>query len=271
MLKNNWITHNLQNRIGDPALDFKTQFNPIPFKQLDFQQAIKYTIDLITSKYDNFYLSYSGGLDSEFILKAFYEAKVPIKPIIVKHSGNDIESQYAFHMCKKLNIEPLIINCSDKLYLEVFRTKISNPINGMGWDVTPGIIAFLSVKDKNHTFLTGEHVIDDEHLITKASLCEWDFYHQFFYPEYNCIGPLLYTPEITYSIIKEFDGGEVQDFKSRLFNIDYRPKIKNRFEEKVRESCWEIIKNKPKPKHKEILGSKKEVTDLMESWNVDNK
>lgn len=260
---NNWLQCNLNERFTQPNIDFKVIFNPQPFKILSFEEAVKDSIDKITSKYDNFYISYSGGYDSEFILTTFYDMKIPFKPIIVVYGANELESQYAFHMCRKLNITPIVLNVPETLIFDIYKRDIIDKLNGFGNGLSAGILAYRYVKKHGGTFLTGEHVIDDDEFITKASMCEWDFYFHILYPDDPCVGPLAFTPEITYAIVNEFDGSEVQDFKAKLYNLSYRPKMKPQFTK-------ELFNKYPRtiiPQHTDQLGTKEEFLKMMDGWN----
>ena len=60
--KNNWLTTNITNRLNDSSCDFDIKINPYPFKKMDFQSAVDYTVGEITSKYSNLYLGLTGEI-----------------------------------------------------------------------------------------------------------------------------------------------------------------------------------------------------------------
>ena len=147
--ENNWMYCNLDKRISDPFIDFKVAFNPTPFKKISFEQASIESANKIANKYDNIFISLSGGLDSEYIMLTLYNLKIPFKPIIVvADKANELEVQYAFHMCKKINIEPKVINCSEFEFFNIFKYSIFNKMNGKGIYTTPIIITGKYVEDR---------------------------------------------------------------------------------------------------------------------------
>ena len=264
-VENNWIYSNLKDRYNDPLCDFKAHFNPRPFKIMPFYDAAKDAAYKIANTNDNLFVSYSGGYDSEFILVLLHELKIPVTPIIVSYSGNSIEIQYAYYMCRKLNITPIVIDISEGLLMNIFINKVVKPINGSGIGVASEFITLSYAKNHGGMLLTGEHIIDDEDNITKASLCEWDFYLQILAQPGEAAGLLLYTPEITYAIANEFDGSPVQDFKSRLFGLSFRPKLHPTYNPEVMSRYHQ---NKPgTPSHTYILGTKEKFLTFMNSWN----
>ena len=265
--ENNWLTCNLKERFTNFNADFLVIMKPQPFKYISFEKASIQAAKKIVTKNENVYLSLSGGLDSEYILVLFHELKIPIKPIIIVCPANEMETSYAFHMCKKLNIEPIVINITNDIYIQVYVKEIANRINGFGWNVVPIIFASKYANDRGGSLITGEHVIDDEPLITKVSMCEWDFYPETLYPERQSYGLLTYTPEITYAIVNAYDGNNVQEFKSNLFNLNFRPKIKNKYtlnEVKRFEDCR---KSFPRPNSTHFLGEKDDFLNMMKKWN----
>ena len=266
--ENDWMTCNLDKRLNDPFVDFKVIFNPAKFKKISFEQASIEVANKIANKYDNLYVSLSGGLDSEYIMLTLYNLKIPFKPIIVLiDEANSLESQYAFYMCKKLNIEPIVLKISEDLFVEAFKKYIFDTLNGEGNNTTQLIIAGKYVEKQNGTLLTGEHVIDDDKYITKASINEWDFYQDYLL-KIPCVGLLNYTPEIVYSIVNAFDGTEIQHFKCRLFGINFRPKIKAQFTEQTLIKFKNYWGSKPRPIYSEVLGTKKQFLLRMDSWNI---
>lgn len=58
------------------------------------------------------YVFYSGGLDSEYVLRIFLHLNIKIIPVIVclEPNYNSFDTIYAYNFCKKYNLEPLIIN-----------------------------------------------------------------------------------------------------------------------------------------------------------------
>ena len=64
---------------------------------------------IYTSKLNLFF---SGGMDSECMLRCFTELKIPVNPVIIIHCGEESapEAQQALRICKELSLVPTIIN-----------------------------------------------------------------------------------------------------------------------------------------------------------------
>ena len=140
--ESNWIYSNLLERERNLNLDFKILFNPRPFKKLSFEEAIIDSLFKIANKSDNLFVSLSGGLDSEFIAKQLFELKIPFIPIIIcVDDANKIEREYAFHICRKLNIQPVILKISETDFIKEYVKNIFNRFGGNGYNATPIIFA----------------------------------------------------------------------------------------------------------------------------------
>ena len=265
--QNNWITSNLSGRFTNPGLDFEIKVTPTKFKYMSFEDAVIHTSKTIINTYDNLYLSYSGGLDSEFTLFLFHQLKIPITPIIVTFSGNELESSYAFHMCNRLNIKPVVLECTDAAYFEIYRSIIYEKMNGRGKRSVPNIIVQKYVDKNKGTMLTGDHLISDL-IVVNVEASEWDFYIHTLYPETPCIGLLAYTPEIVYATAKLYDGSNTQEFKSRIFGLDFRPKIKHHLNSYITDNIKKLKTHIDMPKRVYTLGNKDKFLSIMESWNV---
>ena len=268
MTLDNWLISNLNERKINPLIDFKMIFNPIKFKMLSFDVAMIDVIEKISNINNKIFVSFSGGLDSEYILRQFNKY-VHITPIIVSVSGtinNKQEAGRAYNVCKELQITPIIIECTDQEYVRTFITDILNTHRGVGINITPVVFAKKYAQKHNGILLTGEHCIDDDPLITKGSICEWDLYFE----HENIYGPLIYTPEIFYAIVQQFDGTPVQQFKSRLFKLDYRDKMKIQIKTSTLNIIDKIISLMTCHTVKRIhqLGNKHNILEFMNGWNT---
>lgn len=268
--KNNWLTSNLSERRINPTIDFKALFNPHPFRKCSLDDAVSQAVCDIASKHDKIYVALSGGLDSEYILLSFYNNNVPVIPIIVRTDHNKTEIEFAFHMCRKLAIKPVVLECSDELYVALYNREVVNCYNGRGYAATAVFVAFEYAKRNGGAIVTGEHVIDDEPFIHKASLCEWDFYLQ--EKDWPCYGLLTHIPEISWAIVSAYDGSPVQDFKSKLFGLSFRPKLNYDFNKKIIDQFHALRHDVAGPVHGtclHLLGKKQEFLAYMNSWNAD--
>ena len=176
---NNWITHNLNERLNDFSLNLEVSLNPYQFNKLSFHNAADYTAKLIAKKYNNLFLSLSGGADSDYVFHCLIRNNISFTPIIVETSGNAYEMKYALHACKKFNVTPIIITLTDNDFLTIFKNDIIDKLNGVGIYTVPGIVAGRYATAHNGTLIKGDHLIendDSNHIFTGIN--EWDFYNE---------------------------------------------------------------------------------------------
>ena len=266
----NWIHHNLNQRLLDKTLDFKVTLIPSKFKVMSFHNAADYTAQQIANLNIPLYLGLSGGVDSEYVLICFYRNQIPIIPIIIKTSGNKSETSFAFHICQKLNITPIVLNLSDNDNLSLVNYCF-NKFNVYAQYTIPCILASNYAKKNNGILITGNHFIDDINTtIQNVDAAEWDFYH-IFLSNKNDINFYSYNPEITYSMIYQINELPVNKFKCQLYQIRFRPKILpiyNKYVEFYTKKSLNLQLQKY-PNYHYIFGKKEEVLSMMEKWNVD--
>ena len=226
---NNWMTHNLRSRFLDSSADFKVILEPYDFIPMPFNEAADYTVKLIEGKYQNIFLSFSGGFDSDFVFHVMQRNKVPFTPLVVKTSGNQVEMEYALYTCRKFNITPIIINLEDKDYLSFYDNQILKKINGHGLCAVPGIFACNYAKDHNGICVIGEHMIDNNENSLFPGLNEWDFYNEVFVGEAHNIPFFNYTLELTNAMISQINNNQIDEWKHELYQLDYRPIIDYQF------------------------------------------
>ena len=223
--KNNWISVSVEP-------EFKVTLSPYRFEAISFQSAVDLTVSEISKNYSNLYLALSGGYDSEFILRAFHKAGVAITPIIVCF-GNEKENEYALKICEELSIIPVRINLSSDKFIHYFFTYIhKNRFKSFGYHSTQVFFAAEYASANNGTLITGNHLCGDGDEIIEdlefANMNEWDFYLDFTHPHIPHIDLFLYTPELAYAMLPDISatGSFWQDYKHKLFNIEYRTKMR---------------------------------------------
>jgi len=76
------------------------------------EELINNAIFLKENTKKDIYVFYSGGLDSEYIIKIFLSQKIKITPIIVslEPNYNSFDISYAIDFCKYNDLKPIIIN-----------------------------------------------------------------------------------------------------------------------------------------------------------------
>jgi len=236
--ENNWINDNIfSERMTE---NYEVNMKPYPFKPLKFYDAAQQAAINISKKYKNLYVGLSGGIDSEYVLVCFHKLKIPIIPLIVLCEGNEEETKYAFKICKKLEIKPKVIECSNIQIIDICINFIFKKINGIGFESATRVFAAQYVKNNNGTLICGDHVLGDgdENLIkdSEYSMNEYDGYNSAHYGDE--IGFYLYTPELTYSMISgnTLDGENMswKEYKSKLFGLEMREKICYNYPEKIK-------------------------------------
>jgi hypothetical protein len=231
---NSWFQTNVKlHSIGEQ--DFRVDITPHKFVSLDISSAAKTTAELLYGKYKNIYLAYSGGLDSEFILKTFVENNIPITPVIVLTPHNHLETCYAIHYCRKHNLSPVILEYTEKQLLEAIHRLLLTKVKNF----SPTCACFIHMllvmeyaEANGGVMLCGEHPISDEGKNDINSTMGNDITFQsgpFYYNAISVDHPpafFYYTLELFYSVLKNIDYTmQVNEAKAKLFGLEYRPKL----------------------------------------------
>jgi NH3-dependent NAD+ synthetase len=266
--ENGWFDDNLKDRSHDHTLDYKITINPHKFTPLPFHEAAKQTALKIAWKYDNLYVGLSGGLDSEYVAVCLHQLKIPFKCIIGVCKGNEIESAYAFKICKKLNIEPIVLKYSNIELMKMYMHLVSS-INGIGRFALLSLYSAKYVSEQKGTFISGQHILsdDDDSPILYYDANEYDGYGHTLYPNSNEIGFFTYTPELTYSMINgiTIENYEVTSdiYKSTLYNLEPRKKTHCTYTPELSNILGDIsATRKHYPNIKHLFGNKQE-TELI--------
>ena len=213
--KNNWLKTNIAERLTNPAVDFKVWHEVDKVENLTWEQALFDTITDFSWISKKLYIPLSGGMDSEFVfdcLKHLY----PI-PIIVETPGNKLESAYAFHYCRKNKLKPVVIQKTESEMIQTYYDNIFTKLNGYGSDSAAVLIAARYAEEMGGVAVVGEHAYDD--------VSEWDFYNDALIHEDNSIYFFMWTPELVKAMQNEYRGEDHQEFKYRLYNVPFRPKL----------------------------------------------
>ena len=264
---NNWITHNLHDRLRNQSLDLEIMINPYKFTPLEFHDAANFTATKIAEEYKNIFLSFSGGADSDYVFHCFQRNNIEFTPIIVKTSGNQIEMSYALHTCRKFNVTPIIIDINNKEYMSIYAEDLIKKISGVGIEAIPGIIACQYAKSQNGILVIGEHMIDNDEENIWVGVNEWDYYNEIFVGEEYNIPFFNYTVEMAWAMINKIEQMPIDEWKWQTYGLDFRPKIHYTFPHLFNELRTKLSRSrKIKPKSNFILGSKEKVITLLESY-----
>ena len=264
LTKNNWLQSNIKDRFIDKSVNLELSINLYPFKCMTFNEAADYTCKEIYKEYKNLYLALSGGLDSEYVLRAFHRNNIPIQPIIVC-CGNEKENEYAYKACNELQITPIIINVSERLFLEYFLQYICMN-GGIGYNSTQRVFAHEYACKNNGILITGENLLgDDKQTINDyeyAFINEWDFYEELSFNK-NYINFFLYTAELTYAIAPR-NYIRWNEYKCLIYNIEYRNKMKAKYSEELSLILQKL--SKPNNTKTSIVWTKQKFFDIFEKY-----
>lgn len=230
MTENNWIQTNLQDRVYG-LCDFGLQITPYRFTNNGFIENTKQLAYKLVDQHDKLYVAYSGGLDSEFVLKTFVDNKLPITPILVSTSFNQIELKYALNFCKQANIAPEVISFKDDELIELLHNKTHKRnmfalLGGLPL-VLADIIDGKLITGYGEPFWTVHHYERMLDCVDYPNLefCEWDFYLDC-YDSSHPSGFFTYDIGVFYSMILEADYTlSFNDAKIKLYNLQPRPKM----------------------------------------------
>jgi hypothetical protein len=253
LTKNNWYCGSLQGRFENPFSDCTIEINPYSFQKVEFSEAVKNSAKQISEDYSNLYLGLSGGLDSEYALRIFHKLGIPIIPVIGSYC-NEEETFYAYNVCKELNIEPVVININEKEFEDCYYNEIFLKLNGIGLNTTQVYFVAEYVKNNNGVLVTADHIIGDGDEIISKDACayanEWDFYISSLFPDLVNVDLFMYTPQCVYSMIPHKDEHFTWTwnyYKSQLYNIEYRKKIKPLYDEKFLQMYRRLFFRKKTP------------------------
>jgi hypothetical protein len=272
LVKNNWLSENLMDRITDSdaedyfdvkARDFNVTLSPYNFKAKDFNTAVDEACKDIAGNHSDLYLAYSGGLDSEFVLRAFHRNGIKITPVIVC-CGNEHENEYAYETCEELGIDYIKVEVTEDAFFKWYASAIRAPFNGIGFNATQLIFAADVVNKRGGTLITGDNIlldgdnyIEDSHY---AWMSEWDFYADHNYKDLNIIPFFLYTPDLTYSMLPE-EYGFWNDYKAKLYGIPNRRKLTALYSDDLMYKLNMLIQLLPDSKRTHYW-SKSEILDI---------
>lgn len=259
--ENNWLTTNINDRLTNKESDFKVFVNPYSFVSKSFDEECDITAKKFASLYENIFIGFSGGMDSEFVCSIFLRNNIKFTPIIVLFNGNKEESEYAFAFCRENKVKPIIIKLTDNELLKIIYYDIIKKYNGIGINSVGAIHASKYALSQNGIFLTAEHAIGDGTEKVKDFqyyFSEWDFY-------FENITFFAYRLELFYSMVEAIDD-KYQDWqtcKYMLYKCKFRKKMYPKYNSYVANIIQKIIKYNQNIKYKHNLGTKEEVLKLL--------
>lgn len=136
-------------------------YSYIDFSKVDplvtYREAVKKFLNRISTKTNELYLAYSGGVDSEVILKVALEEGVKIKPVIVNlFDTNDIDVRFALNFCSKNHLEPLVININKETFLNELLPEIFYTVESGGYLLAAQVLATKYTPKNSTIIICGE-------------------------------------------------------------------------------------------------------------------
>ena len=225
MQLNNWFDTTLKNRVNGYC-DFDFQITPYKFTPKPFLESCREQALTLSKKYDKLCIAYSGGLDSELVLKCFLEQDLPITPILLETSYNKVESEWAKEYCHNNSIQLITLTMSaDQFIYELKKRTIDK-----GLPILLGGLPLIigdHIKESGGHLLTGygECLWPEMNKTNLLEFCEYDYYldvHDNWHPS----GFLNYSLEVLYSLVNDIDMNiDIQDAKSKLYGLEKRDKM----------------------------------------------
>lgn len=232
--KNNWFTTNLAERSLDNLVPFNITMSPYPIDtRFSFHENCNRSALELYETYDKLYVSYSGGLDSEFVLNTFHSLGLPITPIILDTPYNKRELEYAYKYCDNRNIKPVIINLNENETIEKFKEKtldrgfyallggaplvVCDVVNELGGMLLTGY-------GDPFTIVPGTQPLEAIGL-KPLEFSEWDYYLDAYDPKHPS-SFFSYDLGVFHSLIRDISyDTPLQIAKSDLYKLESRSKL----------------------------------------------
>ncbi len=230
-IKNNWITTSLVERTSKNLCPFTMTINPYSFEIDSFKNNSKRVAKEICETHKDVYVFYSGGMDSEYVLKVFLDEKLPVTPVLIVTPFNMEELSYAVKFCKNKNIKPFIIEYDSYKMYRIMSYKCFEK----------GYFSFIAalhldacdiISDRGGTVVTGygepfigPFGLPEAKNIKRVNFMEGDYYIE--YHPGNHVGSFFtYDLSLHFSMLNDITlVGNLQNSKSNLYEVEYRPKI----------------------------------------------
>ena len=242
----NWLRLKVNQKGAFCSLDFSE------FKPLAKKEAVEYNVEQITKKYDNLYVSLSGGIDSEFVAQSLHKHGVKFKPVIVDFELNAAEVWYAYRWCYENKISPEII----KLSYDVLMNKLPAVAVHFNTAYIQSMDFFIEkyVSERNGHVLTGTAepferipIFEDklnENLSTHLDINIYDYNLDLEFGDKHPSSFMTYTPEFFYSLIRDMDYNKpVQLAMSEYYGVNPRPKFDQAFNISMNTDISNLSKN----------------------------
>lgn len=232
---------------GNPKRIFNENFEVTLSSQCDsvvpFQQACDEVAITIANKFDNLFLTMSGGCDSEHVANVLLRNKIPFTPLLltyekVTHNDQRYERWFAKHWCRKNNIKPLEIDISDYLNSQADHNRFIEVKPRLFYGLTTHGAFIDIVKKYNGHVITGmqlEYYPDYDQMqylepqlgnYVGFVMQESDGYIDVLDPEHHPWAFYYWSPKILASFVNAWDTSlNMQENKAAIYGVSPRPKM----------------------------------------------
>jgi hypothetical protein len=236
MQSHRFIQTNLTNP-GTRTKPFRVWFSPTPFVIASLLDNAKRVAAGVANTPRPVFLSLSGGLDSEFVLKTFSQIGARITPIIVVSPFNSTESDYALSLCELYNTPPVVLRYDSKpafiaeLYSRARQYNINSLISCVTMLAAEYAMAYCGDLVTGHcdpfgltTTYGTIRTVDSIPIPEMLEICEYDFYIETFFP--TLTGSLLgIDAGVYYALLSEISHTlPYEEAKAGLYDIPTRKK-----------------------------------------------
>jgi hypothetical protein len=224
--KNNWFNFSSKIITNHKFKKFNLIFEPYTFTPVKFLHACKNQALELNKNYDNLFLAYSGGLDSEFILKLYKDLNLKITPILISTGYNKEENDRSKEFLKTNNISCEVIELSNNSFIDQLKEKTID--NGFPV-LLSGVPLIISeyVNTKNGYLITGygDPFENKSHPYDNLKFSFMDYYLDLY--DYKHPSAFFnYSLEVLYSFISDINYNlPLQQAKAKLYNLEFRPKF----------------------------------------------
>lgn len=263
-----WITTNIADRLKNSKCDFEVFINKTSFEKINFEKAADNVALSIAD--EKIFVGFSGGYDSEFIIRCLHKNKIPFTPVLIDLEGLEAERSYAHKVLRELKIEATILKLSTSDFLSLYYEKIYKTINGTAWP-SAQYLACQYAHDNNGIFVDGGHILGDGDDLVSAQnfyLPEWDFYCHALFPKTKICNFFIHTAQIAYATLAAIEDSDLTwaDYKERVFKLRYRPKVRPQtsFSTNLKDLLKKLDKHRVyTPRQKVYFGDKKTLMSLI--------
>lgn len=261
---NDWIWHNLDERLKDRTSNFKFGIFPYTFKFMKFDEASRSTAKNIYDKYKKIYVALSGGMDSLYVTKVFHECNIPFTAVIVDSESNKQETKYAFDYCSHNEVKTFVIHKTEKELIKYYVKNIYSKVFSVGVNITGSVLAGNYAKENDGILVTGDYLIDVNNDTITCS--DYDYYKDVLLGKN--INFFSYDPAIAYAMTKEATV-PFHSSKYKLYGFEEnRDKIYYHYSKPIKKFILSVSKTIPKERYDFTLMSRDDFLVEMEKYGV---